>query len=59
MNTTTSLSYVYDGRRCIGHVIGRGKTGFEAFNQDDKSLGLFLSAKEAANACCSLVGLSS
>jgi len=29
MSTTTSLSYVYDGRRCIGHVIGRGKTGFE------------------------------
>jgi hypothetical protein len=53
MNTTTSLSYVYDGRRCIGHVIGRGKIGFEAFSTDDKSLGLFPSMKEAANACCS------
>jgi hypothetical protein len=50
MNTTTSLSYVYDGRRCIGHVIGRGKPGFEAFSTEDKSLGFFPSAKEAANA---------
>jgi hypothetical protein len=54
MNTTISLSYVYDGRRCIGHVIGRGKTGFEAFSTDDKCLGLFPSMKDAANACCSL-----
>jgi hypothetical protein len=52
MSTTSSLSYVYDGRRCIGHVIGRGNTGFEAFNTDDKSLGLFPSMKDAATACC-------
>jgi hypothetical protein len=55
MNNATSLSYVYDGRRCIGHVIGRGKTGFEAFSTDDTSLGLFPSMKEAANA---LTGVS-
>jgi hypothetical protein len=41
MNISTSLSYVYDGRCCIGHAIGRGNTGFEAFNTDDKSLGFF------------------
>ena len=48
--STTPLAYVYDGRRCLGHILDRGKTGFEAFNQDDKSLGFFPTSKEAANA---------
>jgi hypothetical protein len=26
-----SLAYVYDGQQCLGHVLARGKTGFEAF----------------------------
>jgi hypothetical protein len=46
--TVAPLSYVYDGRRCLGHIIARGKTGFEAFDSDDKSLGLFASQREAA-----------
>jgi NUMOD1 domain-containing protein len=50
MSATTSLSYVYDGRQCLGHVIGRGKLGFEAFDRDDKSLGVFPSIRDAANA---------
>lgn len=32
---------VYDGQRCIGHVLLRGKLGFEAFDADDRSLDLF------------------
>jgi hypothetical protein len=44
------LSYVYDGRQCIGHIISRGKLGFELFDAHDKSLGLFPSQKEAAAA---------
>jgi hypothetical protein len=36
-----SLAYVYDGQQCLGHVLARGKTGFEAFDRDDRSLGLF------------------
>ena len=27
--------------RCVGHVVSRGKTGFESFDRDDKSLGFF------------------
>ena len=46
--TTSPLSYIYDGRQCLGHIIARGKVGFEAFDSDDKSLGLFASQKEAA-----------
>jgi hypothetical protein len=41
---------VYDGTTCIGHVIARGKLGHEAFDATERSLGLFETAKQAANA---------
>jgi|RhiMethySRZTD1v2_1073278.scaffolds.fasta_scaffold5268912_1 hypothetical protein len=44
------LAYCYDGRKCVGHILGRGPAGFEAFDRDDKSLGLFPTGKQAANA---------
>jgi hypothetical protein len=44
------MAYVYDGRQCLGHIIARGKSGFEAFDADDKSLGLFPSQRAAADA---------
>ena len=31
--STTPLAYVYDGRRCLGHILDRGKAGFEAFQK--------------------------
>jgi hypothetical protein len=37
-------------RVCIGFTIARGIRGFEAFDQHDRSLGLFESIPEAANA---------
>jgi hypothetical protein len=40
--------YVHNGKECVGHVIARGKTGFEAYDADDKSLGVFPSSREAA-----------
>ena len=43
------LMSVYDGQRCIGHVVARGKAGFEAFDSDDRSLGIFASMKLAAD----------
>jgi len=49
-NGGNSLAYVYDGRQCLGHVLGRGPKGFEAFDREDKSVGLFPTAKQAANA---------
>jgi hypothetical protein len=44
------LSYVYDGRQCLGFILRRGKLGFEAIDRDERSLGIFASEREAANA---------
>jgi hypothetical protein len=34
MKTTTApLSYIYDGRACLGFVLSRGRAGFEAFDR--------------------------
>lgn len=41
---------VYDGTRCIGFLMPRGKSGVEAFDADDRSLGLFPNEKAAADA---------
>ena len=35
------LSSVYDGRICRGFVIARGKLGFEAFDSDERSFGVY------------------
>jgi hypothetical protein len=40
---------VYDGQRCIGFIIARGKTGFEG-DIDDKSIGVYPTQREAAAA---------
>jgi hypothetical protein len=45
---------VYSGQTCIGHAIWRGRIGVEAFNVDDKSIGLFPTFKEATAALASL-----
>jgi hypothetical protein len=41
---------VYSGRECIGHLVGRGPLGVEAFDAHDKSLGIFKTAPLAASA---------
>jgi hypothetical protein len=44
MTNTTSvmpLLHVYDGRRCIGFILTRVKQGFEAYDADLASLGIF------------------
>ena len=46
----TPLLTVYDGRQCLGHVLARGKAGYEAFDPSDKSLGIFETQRQAANA---------
>jgi len=35
------------GGRCVGHIVARGVQGFEGFDRNDKSLGLFKSATDA------------
>jgi hypothetical protein len=39
---------VFDGCRCLGHIINRGREGFEAFDRGDRSLGIFENVKAAA-----------
>jgi len=47
---TAPLAYVTDGRQAIGFVLKRGPFGFEAFNCEERSLGMYPTAPEAANA---------
>jgi hypothetical protein len=47
---TTGLLSVYNGRTCVGHVLARGKSGFQAFDVDDKSLGIYRTRSEAIDA---------
>jgi hypothetical protein len=49
--STTVLASVFDNDgRCLGFVLKRGLTGYEAFSTAEHSLGLFPTAKQAANA---------
>lgn len=48
---TTLLVTVYSaGHGCIGFVLARGVSGFEAFDAEQKSLGLYPTQKAAAEA---------
>ena len=38
---------VYDGRACLGLILARGKFGFEAFDAEERSLGMFPTQREA------------
>jgi hypothetical protein len=44
---TSAMMAVTIGQTCIGHVLARGKSGFEAFDQSDRSLGVFKTRHEA------------
>jgi hypothetical protein len=50
MRAASPLAYVYDGREMLGFVLSRGKQGHEAFDREERSLGLFETAAKAANA---------
>jgi hypothetical protein len=47
----TTLSYVYDGQTALGHLIHRGRLGWESFNRDDKSLGTFPTIEDCCGCC--------
>jgi hypothetical protein len=49
MSGPQSLS-LYEGQRCVGFVLRRGKLGHEAFTADERSLGLFKTQNETAAA---------
>ena len=48
--TSSPMVSVCDGRDCIGWVFNRGRAGFEAFDRDQKLLGIFRTQREAATA---------
>jgi hypothetical protein len=50
--STASMMSVYDGQRCIGFLLRRGKA-VEAFDGDSKSLGIFPNQATAAGAITS------
>jgi hypothetical protein len=44
------LQSVYSGRERLGRIVCRGKLGFEVYDADDHSLGIFPTVKAAADA---------
>jgi hypothetical protein len=44
------VTSVFAGQVCIGFILNRGEAGFEAFDADERSLGLFPTQREAAAA---------
>jgi hypothetical protein len=52
--STAALLSVYDGRHCVGFVLSHGKAGFEIFDQDERSCGLFPNQQDAIAALTGL-----
>jgi hypothetical protein len=48
--TQVGFLSIYAGQRCLGHLLPRGRQGVEAFDADDRSLGIFPDQKSAADA---------
>jgi hypothetical protein len=48
--TTAPMPSIYDSRQCRGFLISRGKLGFELFDADQKSLGIYPTQREAVAA---------
>jgi hypothetical protein len=46
----TPLVSVCEGRECVSFILARGKAGFEAFDCDERSLGVYPTQGEAVNA---------
>jgi hypothetical protein len=49
------MRVVYAGNTCIGFLLERGRRGVEAFDADERSLGIFPSHHEAAEAVMTAV----
>jgi hypothetical protein len=49
-NSTAPIVSIYDGRQCRGFILARGRLGFELFDCDQRSLGVFPTQREAAAA---------
>ena len=47
----TPMLSIYDGQICIGWVLERGCSGFEAFTAGERSLGVFETEDAAVGEC--------
>jgi hypothetical protein len=50
------MAVVYWGQRCRGFILSRGRDGFEAYADDEKSLGLYRDQLEAIAAISAKTG---
>jgi hypothetical protein len=48
--TTAPMLSVYSGRDCVGFILARGKLGFECFDAEQHSLGIFPTQRAAVAA---------
>jgi len=48
-NHQTRFQALYSGRTCLGFILNRGRSGYEAFDCDDKSIGIFETQQLAAD----------
>jgi hypothetical protein len=51
----SALQSVYDGQRCIGFLV-RGRSGIEAYDAAERSLGTYPNLKNAADAVSDAAG---
>ena len=56
---TSPMLSVYDGRTCAGFILNRGHSGFEAFDPDENSLGIFENQDKAGAALLKVRGRES
>ena len=49
-STQQGFLSLYDGQTHLGFLLPRGRLGVEAYDRDDKSLGIFPNQKAAADA---------
>lgn len=49
MVTAPAMLSVCDGTECLGFILSRGKQGHEAFDREQKSLGVFTTVAAAAD----------
>ena len=56
MTAHSPMQYVHDGRVCIGFIYRRGVAGYEAFDANGSSLGMFATTRAAYEAISAKVG---
>jgi hypothetical protein len=51
MNESTArMLSLFDGETCIGHLFDRGRSGWQSYDADDRSCGIFPKLGDAAAA---------